>query len=329
VEELTIRNFVPDDIAAITAMQQAYAAAYPGTAIVTAHVYAGPGFDGGRNVFCAFWPDGRLAGYAPLYAVPAASGPGAGGPGAGAPPAPLVIWAEVRVQPGLADAEDVRERLFGRMLERAGALAALNPGRPCELTFQYLPVESPSIDFVVRKGAKSSESVFRMWRDLRRPLPAKACPPGIDVRLWRMESEAEQVGYIGAYNESFPEAPMALADWQYLVGSPLWAAGGAMAAFAGQELASSVTVYWDEEQNRRSGEQAGFTEYIFTRPAWRGRGIARCLIASALAYLREHGLEEARLEVRAHNEEALGLYRSLGYEVGQETKLYVVTLLGL
>jgi ribosomal protein S18 acetylase RimI-like enzyme len=165
-----------------------------------------------------------------------------------------------------------------------------------------------------------------MWRDLRRSLPEVRNPAGIAVRLWRMESEAEQIAFIEAYDEAFPEAPMALADWQYLLGSPLWATGGAMAAFDGEDLAGSVTVFWDEEQNRRSGEQAGFTEYIFTRPRWRGRGIARCLIAQALGYLRDHSLQEARLEVRARNETALGLYRSLGYEVAEETKLYVLTL---
>jgi ribosomal protein S18 acetylase RimI-like enzyme len=106
--------------------------------------------------------------------------------------------------------------------------------------------------------------------------------------------------------------------------SPQWAVGGAIAAFTGEELAGSVTVYWDEELNRRMGEPAGYTEYIFTRPAWRGRGIARCLVSAGLAYLRDHGLREARLEVRARNDAALGLYRSLGYAVAQETRLYVL-----
>jgi ribosomal protein S18 acetylase RimI-like enzyme len=88
----------------------------------------------------------------------------------------------------------------------------------------------------------------------------------------------------------------------------------------------NVAVFWDEAENRRSGKKTGFTEYIFVRPYWRGKNLARNLINAGLAHLKQHGLEEAHLEVRAKNQGALRLYVDLGYEVIQESRFYVSEL---
>ncbi len=64
-------------------------------------------------------------------------------------------------------------------------------------------------------------------------------------------------------------------------------------------------------------------EYIFVRSDWRGNGIAGALICEGMRYLKEHGKVQARLEVRAVNESALGLYRRLGYEVAGESRFYM------
>jgi ribosomal protein S18 acetylase RimI-like enzyme len=141
-----------------------------------------------------------------------------------------------------------------------------------------------------------------------------------------MESEAEQQAYVQAHNEAFPEAPLALGDWQHFMKSPQWAAGTSIAAFAGTEIVGSVTVYWDEAENRSREQKVGFTEHIFVRPAWRKCGIARRLILKGLIYLKEHGLHEANLEVLAQNREALRLYEGLGYCVTHESGLYVMRL---
>lgn len=73
--------------------------------------------------------------------------------------------------------------------------------------------------------------------------------------------------------------------------------------------AGNVTVYWSPGANQHSGVQAGHAENIFVRSAWRGQGIAPAMIVEGMQYLREHGITEERLEVRALNENALGLYQ--------------------
>src|SRR5215207_9957837 len=109
----------------------------------------------------------------------------------------------------------------------------------------------------------------------------------ITIRPWRMESEAEQQQYVRARNEYFPEAPVGLEEWRYFMQSPQWSVGTTFAAFDGDELAGNVAVFWDEAENQRFGNKMRFTEYIFVRPRWRGKSIARYLICAGLEHLKQ------------------------------------------
>jgi ribosomal protein S18 acetylase RimI-like enzyme len=194
------------------------------------------------------------------------------------------------------------------------------------LTFQYFPSETASIEYVTSKGCRHTESVFAMRRDLSMEIPPPTPLDGIDICSWRMESEVEQQMYVQARNECFPEAPVALEDWQYFMRSPYWAVGTKLAAFEANKLVGNVALFWDEAENQKAARKIGFTEYIFVRPAWRGKNIARSLINAGLVYLKQHGLSEAHLEVRAENRSALRLYVNLGYEVLRESRFYVLEL---
>jgi ribosomal protein S18 acetylase RimI-like enzyme len=83
-----------------------------------------------------------------------------------------------------------------------------------------------------------------------------------------------------------------------------------------------MTVFWNEVVD----PQVGFSEYIFVRPAWRGRKIAPAIICEGLHYLQDHGLQKAQLEVRATNSKATDLYQVLGYELVQDSGLYVIRI---
>jgi ribosomal protein S18 acetylase RimI-like enzyme len=168
------------------------------------------------------------------------------------------------------------------------------------------------------------ESAFTMRRNLSQEIPCAQTLDGIEIRPWRMESEAEQQAYVDARSECFPEAPVSLREWQYFMQSAQWAHGTTIAAFDGNTLVGNVTLFWDEAENQKSGKQISFTEYIFVRSGWRGKNIARSLINAGLAWLKEHGMAEAHLEVRAKNESALRLYIDLGYVVIRESRFYVL-----
>ena len=165
-----------------------------------------------------------------------------------------------------------------------------------------------------------------MRRDLSCEILDPASIESIVIRPWKMESEAEQEMYVQVRNQCFPEAPTALGEWQYFMMSPMWAVGTTFAAFQDEQLVGNTAVFWNEVENAQTERKIGYTEYIFVHPDWRGKNIARALITHGLNYLKEHGLEKAHLEVKAHNQNALRLYRGLGFEVIRESRFYVLCL---
>ncbi len=315
MSDLKIRNFIPEDIPQIMVVQQAYQRIHPHASLIPGEVYLSPGFDKGGNIFCAFEENNCLQGYAPLYPNLSADKRW-----------PHIIWAEIKAHPGLGSVRDVKELLFEQVVNRTNEIAQEYPGHKTRLTFQYHPTETESIEYVLSKGCVYTESVFRMMCELNRDLPVLGPLEHITVQQWRMESQAEQSAYIQARNEAFPEAPTSVEDWQSFLASPAWRDGTTITAFEGEDIVGSVAVYWDEAVGQMTGKKGGYTEYIFVREQWRKRGIASYLINQGLRYLKDHGREAACLEVRASNRQALELYERLGYQVVDETRLYVLEI---
>jgi ribosomal protein S18 acetylase RimI-like enzyme len=239
---------------------------------------------------------------------------------------PHTLWTEIKAHPASDAPDEIKDQLFEQILIRAREVTNGFPGHAVHLTFQYFPSETASIEYALSKGCHYTDSVFTMRRDLSQEIGAISPSDGIAIRPWRMESEMEQERYVRARNECFPESPVSLGEWQYFMQSPHWSVGTTFAAFDGDELTGNVAIFWDKDENQRSGKGIGFTEYIFVRPAWRAKKIARSLISAGLAHLKEHGLTEAHLEVRAKNSGALRLYMDLGYEVIRESRFYVLEL---
>jgi ribosomal protein S18 acetylase RimI-like enzyme len=303
-------------MASVANLQNAYSQIYPGAQVVPGEVYLSPGFEGGQNVFCAFDEAGKMAGYAPLYPVLMRE----------ECELPHTLWVEVRASPASEAVAEIKDQLFERILRRAREVTGPFPGHPVHLTFEYTSSETASIAYALSKGCQYTESVYTMRRNLLLDIPPLPAVEGVSIRPWRMESEAEQRAYVRARNICFPEAPVALSDWQYFMQSPLWSVGTTMAAFHDDELIGNVALFWDEAENQKTGTKVAYTEYIFVLPAWRGKRVARTLITNGLQYLKEHGLAEAELGVRAKNQNALSLYTQLRYEVIRESRFYVLAL---
>jgi putative acetyltransferase len=53
---------------------------------------------------------------------------------------------------------------------------------------------------------------------------------------------------------------------------------------------------------------------MYVRPAFRGRGLGKLLVARLSAHAAEHGLHVLRLETGIYQVEAIGLYTGLGFE---------------
>ena len=89
-----------------------------------------------------------------------------------------------------------------------------------------------------------------------------------------------------------------------------------MVAWDGDEVAGAVvnTIY--SHENEAIGRRRGWLDSVFTRRAWRKRGLASALIARSLHVLAGRGMETAMLGVDADNPSgALRLYESFGFAV--------------
>lgn len=79
-------------------------------------------------------------------------------------------------------------------------------------------------------------------------------------------------------------------------------------AWIEQDLAGFVALYCDKQ----AGDTAYISNVSVCRP-WRGLGIARTLVAQAIAHARSAGMREIGLEVNAGHSPAVALYAGLGF----------------
>lgn len=291
-----LRPMTWDDVPQLDQLQQRYTALYPPRKPNPSPMYTSPYFADGKNTMCAFDDSGCLVAFAPYF------------------PQNDIAWVEIEALPELEGAVEVKEALWAWLLERGRADGMK------KLCFQYFPNEVEAIDYATSKGAVCTWNIYGMQRDLEQPIPQVAMPDGFTLRRWRMERETEQRQYLDARNAAFPEAPTSMEEWQFFASAPVWEQGINMAAFRGDDLAASVLIYFEPAR------PVGSTEYVFTRPQYRSKGLARCLLAASLQYLKDHGLKAAALEVKAENRAALRVYLDLEYEVTSESGVYEVLL---
>jgi ribosomal protein S18 acetylase RimI-like enzyme len=155
-----------------------------------------------------------------------------------------------------------------------------------------------------------------MERSITGPLPSvHALPDGLEVRpvgaedgwaIWQADHDAFR-DHWGGHDPSE-------ANFRRWAESPEFDPSLFVVAYDGDEIAGGVLNAIYPEENEELGIRRGWLDSVFTRRAWRRRGLARSLIVRSLHLLRERGMEIAALGVDADNPSgALGLYESVGF----------------
>jgi ribosomal protein S18 acetylase RimI-like enzyme len=296
---VSIRRFAPGDAPRIAQVQARCVAVCPDTGRFPAEFWAGPGFDDGKNIFCAV--DGRdaLLGYVAIFPSYTSRHLGA-----------RILWTDLRADPEREDAGPIKDVLFERALARAYEVAGQRPEEKVALSATYFSEGQASIDYLKGKGFVHYQTCYAMRRDLSEPVPDLPKPAGVEVRPWRMETEAEQRAYLEAYEAAFQDDAKNLEELQHFMRSEYWSVGTTFTAFTDDQVVGSVAIWY-----RPGSRWGGRTEHVFAVPRWRRRGIARYLLRESLLYLQECELAHAELEVDGANEPALSLYQSLGYRI--------------
>ena len=165
--------------------------------------------------------------------------------------------------------------------------------------------------------------VARWFLDMVRPtldgVDEVALPEGLEIRpidaslaraVWDADVDAFE-DHWGGFDHSEENFRRWLDDPK--TDLALW-----IVAFDGDEIAGGVINSIDDEQNAELGVDRGWLNSVFTRRAWRRRGLATALVARSLRELRARGMTSAALGVDAENpHDALGLYERLGFVVDQ------------
>lgn len=77
------------------------------------------------------------------------------------------------------------------------------------------------------------------------------------------------------------------------------------------------------QENEEFHRKRGHVELISVKRPWRGKGIAKALIARSLKLLKSQGMTEAALGVDAENPSgALQLYEKMGFKVVKRGGIY-------
>jgi GNAT superfamily N-acetyltransferase len=282
----------------------------PDTSLFPEGFYYSPGFDKGKNILCAVDDKGAHVGHAMVCLGHIHRRLGT-----------RMLWMDLRVDPTLENNDfgtgwALRDQLLARITARARELAA-NLDTPTMLYATYFTRGEASAEYLKSRGFEPFERIIQMRRDLGRPIPSLEPPVGVEVRPWRMETEVEQRRYLDAHDAAFANEGKRLEELRHFMRSSVWAGGTTITAFDGDRVVGSVMAFFNPDLSRNP-ERVGATEYVFVRPEWRRRGIARYLLARTLHYLRDREMAWASLEVLADNRPALSLYRSMGYETWRE-----------
>ncbi len=167
-----------------------------------------------------------------------------------------------------------------------------------------------------RHGLRHRGSSFTLARpDSAGSLPAATFPDGVRVAPYRLGDADEAVHRLiyvdAAWASVAGHAERDLDGWRT-------AEGPSRSLFLAHR--DRRPVGWVAGRLLESGR--GWVSALAVATAERGRGLGRALLLHAFGDLQRAGARGFSLGVEAHNETALGLYRSVGLEVEREWRIY-------
>jgi len=176
-------------------------------------------------------------------------------------------------------------------------------------------------------GYTVARYLFTMVRPSLDLLPRFAVPSGLAIRpvepehypeIWAADQEAMREHW--GRTEPGEDAYATWLSDDDTFQPALWSVAWDVAT---HQVVGQVRAFFRAAENARLGRQRGHTEFISVRAPWRGRGVARALIAHSLMVQARAGMTESALEVDgAHPSEATRIYASCGFETTTRNMVY-------
>ncbi|MCU1518930.1 MAG: family N-acetyltransferase [Pseudarthrobacter sp.] len=169
-----------------------------------------------------------------------------------------------------------------------------------------------------------------MHRPLDQPMPAAGLAGGLELAGLAPElHEAVRRAHNDAFRDHWGSEPRDEESWSFTLTHPharpdlsAVVLDSSTGEVAGYQLASH-----DPEAAAQRGIREGYTELLGVRRDYRGRGIARALLAEAIGRFTAAGMDVASLDVDSENPTgALNLYTKMGYRAVSTSMAWDKTL---
>ncbi len=180
--------------------------------------------------------------------------------------------------------------------------------------------------------------LWQMRRSLRTPLSPPVLPPGISLRTFSPDLDAQ--GWLEINSRAFANHPeqggWLVADLESRMGEPWFSTDGFILAIS-DDTGDIAGFHWtkvhgatghaahapkDHAPEAHAHEALGEVYVVGVDPNWQGTGLGRAITVIGLQHLRDLGLSQAMLYVDATNSPALNLYSSLGFTRWDTDVLY-------
>jgi mycothiol synthase len=184
--------------------------------------------------------------------------------------------------------------------------------------------QAGAIALLESEGFAPVRYFFEMLRPTLDDIEDFPLPDGLEVRPVRPEDHrAIWAADIEAFQDHWGGMDLSEQAFDRFFSGPdfepeLW-----RVAWDGDQVAGQVNNMVMRELNQQTGSRRGLLAGVSVRRPWRGRGLARALVAQSLVALRERGMSEAILGVDADNPTgALGVYQANGFVVHQRERAF-------
>lgn len=265
-----------------------------------------PAVDPARDTLAAVAPDGELLAYGWVR-------------GAATVRDADRIWLDGGVHPTLRGRGLGRRILEWQEARAAGLHRERHPDVPGELLVGVYETVESRMALVRAAGYAAVRWFSDMERDLATELPViPPTPTGLRVVPFDARyDEAVRLAHRETFADHWGSSPPDPERWQHwFTGSRSFRPDVSLLVLDGEEVAAYLLTYFFAADAEATGVREAWVGQLGTRPAWRRRGLASLLLATALAGYREAGYERAALDVDTENASgALGLYERLGFVV--------------
>lgn len=179
--------------------------------------------------------------------------------------------------------------------------------------------DSERIAFLERHGFVPQEiRTLRMIRPLDQPIAATQLPEGFHIRPVAGEQEVEAL--VALHRAAFGTRNMTVSERLSMMHTPDYDADLDLVVTAPDgRLAAYCVASISRLENERSGQKEGNTDPVAVHPDFQGRGLAKALLLTGLAKLKQRGMHTAVLGTSSENIAMQHAAQSVGFFVRSKT----------